>query len=282
MKPNPFGLLLQIFQIFQVISMSAAFHSLGMASEAVPNTLDHSTTWTTTRGTTFHARLAGSNGTHFFLEQDGRYHEIPQHALSPESIAKARKCLEHPSAPHTSILPAAGSPPQIRRHVPRKTWTPPPVSPSPSARPRIDRHGMTIHPFHVRVRTVRTTAYSCAESDHLAFGARNALGTPLLSGTLLRSAAADWSIYPVGTQFRIEGLPCLFVIDDYGSALVGTGTIDLYHPDIQSMKLWGRRNVEIHIVNWGSLRQSAKILSSRKHHDHCRAMWEAITRRNGS
>ena len=55
------------------------------------------------------------------------------------------------------------------------------------------------------------------------------MGKPLRFG-MVRSAAADWSRYPVGTRFRIVGKPYEYVIDDYGSALVGTDTIDLYKP----------------------------------------------------
>jgi 3D (Asp-Asp-Asp) domain-containing protein len=137
---------------------------------------------------------------------------------------------------------------------------------------------MPVYAYHVRTRVVRTTAYSCGESDHLIYGNRNALGTPLKYGAGLHSAAADWSVYPAGTTFRITGLPWLYVVDDYGSALVGTGTIDIYHPDREEMKRWGRRNVEVTIVRWGSLGQSARILAGRTRHDHCRQMFDAINR----
>ena len=42
------------------------------------------------------------------------------------------------------------------------------------------------------------------------------------------SAAADWSRFPLGTRFQIVGTQDRYVIDDYGGALVGTNTIDLY------------------------------------------------------
>ncbi|MCW0221504.1 MAG: hypothetical protein OJI67_24475, partial [Prosthecobacter sp.] len=57
-----------------------------------------------------------------------------------------------------------------------------------------------------RKMTVRTTAYCHDEADHIVYGEMNALGTPLKFGSL-RSAAADWSRYPVGTRFRITGQP---------------------------------------------------------------------------
>ena len=144
-----------------------------------------------------------------------------------------------------------------------------------------DKHGM---PFYgtERVRHVRTTAYTCTEADHLEYGSMNAAGTPLRYSNSVRSAAADWSVYPIGTTFRIKGMKPLFVIDDYGSALTGTSTIDLYKPSHAHMNAWGRRNVEITIVRWGSYARSAELLSGRTHHSHCRQMYANIQRKVNS
>lgn len=143
-----------------------------------------------------------------------------------------------------------------------------------------DKHGM---PFYTseRLRHVRTTAYTCSECDHLQYGSMNAAGTPLRYTSQVRSAAADWSVYPVGTTFRIKGLPYLYVVDDYGSALTGTGTVDIYKPTKDHMNAWGRRNVEIAIVRWGSYARSAEILAKRTGYAHCRQMYVAIQRRMG-
>lgn len=138
-----------------------------------------------------------------------------------------------------------------------------------------DKHGMPLYNGE-RVRHVRTTAYTCSEADHLEYGSMNASGTPLRYTGRVRSAAADWSVYPVGTTFKIKGMPHLYVVDDYGSALVGTGTIDLYKPTHAHMNAWGRRNVEIAIVRWGSYERSAKLLSGRTGYAHCRQMYAAI------
>ncbi|MGB6223714.1 3D domain-containing protein [Haloferula sp.] len=143
-----------------------------------------------------------------------------------------------------------------------------------------DKHGMPLYSTE-RVRHVRTTAYHCSEPDHLQYGSMNATGTPLKYSNRVRSAAADWSVYPVGTVFKIKGMSQLFVIDDYGSALVGTGTIDIYTPNASQMKAWGRRNVEIAIVQWGSYARSAHLLSGRTHHAHCHQMYAAIQRKTG-
>jgi 7,8-dihydro-6-hydroxymethylpterin-pyrophosphokinase len=56
----------------------------------------------------------------------------------------------------------------------------------------------------------------------------------------------------------------VFQIDDYGSALIGTGTIDLYRSTRLEMKRWGVRSVDIDIIEWGSKEKSLQVLSSRK------------------
>lgn len=141
-----------------------------------------------------------------------------------------------------------------------------------------DRHKMPLYAYSERTRVVRTTAYTCTEDDHLIYGKKNAAGTVLRYGGNVRSAAADWSLYPVGTTFRIKGLPYLYVVDDYGSALVGTGTVDLYKPNKEVMNAWGRRNVELTIVRWGSQSRSAEILKDRLHHPHCSQMFASLVR----
>ncbi|MFY7816767.1 MAG: 3D domain-containing protein [Akkermansiaceae bacterium] len=144
-----------------------------------------------------------------------------------------------------------------------------------------DRHNMPVYAFGERNRLVRTTAYTCSEDDHLQYGSANAFGTTLKYNNRVRSAAADWSFYPLGTVFKIKGQSPLYVVDDYGSALTGTGTIDIYHPTRDWMNAWGRRNVEIVVVQWGSLERSAEVLSKRTHHPHCRRMFVNIQRMRG-
>ncbi len=146
-----------------------------------------------------------------------------------------------------------------------------------AGKPR-DKHSMPVYAFSDRNRIVRTTAYTCSEADHLIYGNKNATGTTLRYNDQVRSAAADWSFYPVGTTFRIKGLPYLYVVDDYGSALLGTGTVDIYKPNKSIMNLWGRRNVELTVVQWGSMTRSAELLSQRTKYTHCREMLANIIR----
>ncbi len=130
-----------------------------------------------------------------------------------------------------------------------------------------------------QIMMVRTTAYTHTESDHLKYGRKSAAGTTLQYGSRVRSAAADWSKYPLGTRFVIEGMPYEYVVDDYGSALVGTETIDIYKPEKGTMNHWGVRNVPIRVLEWGSFEESRRILESRKHvrdADHVRKMLNDI------
>ena len=111
------------------------------------------------------------------------------------------------------------------------------------------------------IRKVRTTAYTHTEADHIKYAKSTASGTELRAEVSYTSAASDWSVFPVGTIFRIRGLDRIFVIDDYGSALVGTETIDLYHPNTKGMNIWGVQHVDIEILEYGSLEESLDILS---------------------
>jgi 3D (Asp-Asp-Asp) domain-containing protein len=156
-------------------------------------------------------------------------------------------------------------------------------------------------------QTVRTTAYTHTEGDHLEYGARNALGTRLQSGSV-NSAAADWSRWPAGTRFRIvpdtQDAPAIstasvvhtahgsanqpffqkpqtelspvYVVDDYGWAISGTNTIDLYKPSRAAMNQWGVRRVRIQVLEWGDPWRSYAILKSRGKHAHVKRMLRQI------
>jgi 3D (Asp-Asp-Asp) domain-containing protein len=131
---------------------------------------------------------------------------------------------------------------------------------------------------NLHLHDVKTTAYTHTESDHIVYGAKAARGENLKYGKV-RSAAADWSVYPVGTVFQIEGEKTLYEVDDYGSALVGTETIDLYRPSKASMNEWGARHVNINVIKWGSLETSLAILKPREHKaPHIHQMISAIER----
>src|SRR3984893_2311992 len=109
---------------------------------------------------------------------------------------------------------------------------------------------------------VKTTPYCHTERAHRLYGKSNAVDGRLAAAEF-NSAAADWSRFPMGTKFRIAGSNRLYVVDDYGSALVGTNTIDLYMPSWREMARWGSRRVTIELLEVGSYQQSLKILKPR-------------------
>lgn len=112
---------------------------------------------------------------------------------------------------------------------------------------------------------VRTTAYHHSEPG----GRVTAVGGYLRP---THSAAADWSWLPAGTRFRILETGEDYVIEDYGSALVGKYTIDLYKSTRGEMNRWGVRYVTIEITELGSYKTSLAVLVPRQRHPHVRAM----------
>ena len=202
-------------------------------------------------------------------------------------------------------------------------------------------------------QTVRTTAYTHTEDDHVAYGARNALGGILQTATVpsgserslkalparsawnsndeftfaavskekkaaqakkakkekataakatksakaaktakaakgkhekiakasrahkaepprIGSAAADWSRWPVGTTFRVLSTGQMYRVDDYGWALAGRNTIDLYMGSRADMNNWGVRHEQIQVLHWGDAAQSLALLEQRQQFKHCR------------
>ncbi len=188
-------------------------------------------------------------------------------------------------------------------------------------------------------QTIRTTAYTHTESDHVQFSNHNALGgelhaasrpmrtaavapralpvdgdeesnyhraslseTPLQpfsmtetttiqrSGSAIKrttssvtryavqppgtygSAAADWSRWPAGTIFRLLSTGQIYRVDDYGWALAGRNTIDLYMATPNEMNAWGARSEPIQILKWGDSQESLRFLESHQSYRHIRRM----------
>jgi 3D (Asp-Asp-Asp) domain-containing protein len=122
---------------------------------------------------------------------------------------------------------------------------------------------------------VRTTAYTHTEKG----GRHNAVDAHLSSNRVM-SAASDWSRFPLGTRFRIVGTNEMYVIDDYGTALVGTNTIDLYKPSRLQMRRWGVRQVDIDILEWGSTQESLRVLAPRAKHRQVQKMIVALRKKS--
>jgi 3D (Asp-Asp-Asp) domain-containing protein len=123
-----------------------------------------------------------------------------------------------------------------------------------------------------RRMVIRTTAYTAFEPG----GACNACGERLHFGGDTYSAAADWSWMPLGTRFRMLQNGRTYVVEDYGSALVGRKTVDLFMPTTAAMREWGVRNVDIEILEWGSEAMSLKLLQPRQRAGYVRRMVLAL------
>jgi 3D (Asp-Asp-Asp) domain-containing protein len=80
------------------------------------------------------------------------------------------------------------------------------------------------------------------------------------------SAAADWSRWPAGTVFRLLSTGQNYRVEDYGWALSGRNTIDLYMANQREMNNWGARQETIEILKWGDSQESLQFL--RRHQDY--------------
>jgi 3D (Asp-Asp-Asp) domain-containing protein len=80
------------------------------------------------------------------------------------------------------------------------------------------------------------------------------------------SAAADWSRWPAGTLFRLLSTGQNYRVEDYGWALSGRNTIDLYMANQREMNTWGARPETIEILKWGDPQESLQFL--RRHQDY--------------
>jgi 3D (Asp-Asp-Asp) domain-containing protein len=88
----------------------------------------------------------------------------------------------------------------------------------------------------------------------------------VVSKPRIGSAAADWSRWPAGTSFRLLSTGQIYRVDDYGWALAGRNTIDLYMPNQREMNSWGARQEAIQILQWGDTQESLQFL--RRHQDY--------------
>jgi 3D (Asp-Asp-Asp) domain-containing protein len=80
------------------------------------------------------------------------------------------------------------------------------------------------------------------------------------------SAAADWSRWPAGTVFRLLSTGQNYRVEDYGWALSGRNTIDLYMANQREMNNWGAREERIEVLKWGDPQESLQFL--RRHQDY--------------
>ena len=98
--------------------------------------------------------------------------------------------------------------------------------------------------------------------------------------TKIGSAAADWGRWPMGTTFRLLSTGQTYRIEDYGWALSGRNTIDLYMSNRRDMNTWGARQEPIQILHWGDPQQSLQFLQSHTDYKHLKRMVLELQGRN--
>ena len=86
------------------------------------------------------------------------------------------------------------------------------------------------------------------------------------------SAAADWSRWPAGTVFRLLSTGQSYRVEDYGWALSGRNTIDLYMANQREMNSWGAREDTIEVLQWGDPEQSLQFLRRHQDYKHIKRM----------
>jgi 3D (Asp-Asp-Asp) domain-containing protein len=138
-----------------------------------------------------------------------------------------------------------------------------------------------LQPFSMqeKKKTVRVTATTTRVTKMTSVhGAKRAVavGKPPKIG----SAAADWSRWPVGTTFRLLSTGQTYRVEDYGWALSGRNTIDLYMSNQHDMNTWGARQEPIQILHWGDPQQSLQFLQSHTDYKHIKRMVLELQDRN--
>ncbi|MEO5753219.1 MAG: hypothetical protein ABIR38_00755 [Chthoniobacterales bacterium] len=93
-----------------------------------------------------------------------------------------------------------------------------------------------------------------------------------LSQQIYGSAAADWARWPAGTIFRVISTGQLYRVEDYGWALAGRNTIDLYMATPRDMNGWGVRQETIQVVEWGDREASLRKLAGHTKYRHIKRM----------
>ena len=123
-------------------------------------------------------------------------------------------------------------------------------------------HSPQLQPFSMEeTRTVTRTSKRAAKTPRSVKRAVAVSRPPQIG-----SAAADWSRWPAGTVFRLLSTGQNYRVEDYGWALSGRNTIDLYMANQREMNSWGARQEAIEILQWGDPGESLQFL--RRHQDY--------------
>jgi 3D (Asp-Asp-Asp) domain-containing protein len=138
---------------------------------------------------------------------------------------------------------------------------------------RVSNSGPALQPFSLeetKTTTRVTTTTRTTRVNKTSRVTRRAIvvGRPPKIG----SAAADWSRWPMGTTFRLLSTGQIYRVEDYGWALSGRNTIDLYMANQRDMNSWGARQEPIQVLRWGDSQQSLRFLQSHQDYKHIKRM----------
>lgn len=136
---------------------------------------------------------------------------------------------------------------------------------------QVSNSGTSLQPFLMdepRTTTRVTTTTRVAKTERRV---KRAIAVAKKSPKI-GSAAADWSRWPAGTTFRLLSTGQIYRVDDYGWALSGRNTIDLYMATRGDMNNWGTRQEPIQVLRWGDVQESLRFLAPHQNYPHIKRM----------
>jgi 3D (Asp-Asp-Asp) domain-containing protein len=138
---------------------------------------------------------------------------------------------------------------------------------------RVSNSGPALQPFSLE-ETKTTTRVTSTTTKTRVVKTSRLTRRAIAVGRLPRigSAAADWSRWPMGTTFRLLSTGQMYRVEDYGWALSGRNTIDLYMASQRDMNSWGARQEPIQILKWGDSQQSLQFLQPHQDYKHIKRM----------
>jgi 3D (Asp-Asp-Asp) domain-containing protein len=134
-----------------------------------------------------------------------------------------------------------------------------------------DSNDVDLQPFSLpEKRSTTTKITTTTRVTKTVRGAKRAIAVS--RPPKIGSAAADWGRWPMGTTFRLLSTGQIYRVDDYGWALSGRNTIDLYMATRGEMNNWGARQEPIQVLQWGDPAESLRFLESKQNYKHIRRM----------
>lgn len=144
------------------------------------------------------------------------------------------------------------------------------VSDSDDVDLRLVSNSSGLQPFSASEKRSTTKVTTTRVTKKSTRGAKRAVA--VAKPPKIGSAAADWGRWPAGTTFRLLSTGQIYRVDDYGWALSGRNTIDLYMANSRDMNSWGTRQESIQVMHWGDRQESLRFLESKQNYQHVKRM----------